>query len=123
MAVEVEGARRLRATLKKAGYDIAELKEVNRSAATTVAGFAKTSSPIRTGRLQGTIRPAATQRAGIVRAGYKRVPYAGPIHWGWPARGIKAQPWLMVTAQATEHFWVPEYEAHMQATIYRIKGK
>lgn len=123
MAVEIEGARRLRATLKKAGYDISELKAPNRRAAEIVAGFATTSAPIKTGALKATVRPAATARAGIVRAGFKRVPYAGPIHWGWPARNIKAQPWLTTTAKATEPVWVPAYELHMRLVVQQIKGK
>ena len=27
-------------------------------------------------------------------AGRKAVPYAGPIHFGWPARNIEPQPFL-----------------------------
>lgn len=123
MAVEIDGARRLRTTLKKAGYDISDFKKVNREAAATVAAFSKSTAPVRTGKLKNTIRAAGTARAGIVRAGFKRVPYAGPIHWGWPARNIKAQPWLVDTAKATEPVWVPQYEIHMQLVVAQIKGK
>lgn len=123
MAVYIDGARRLRTTLKKAGYDISDFKKVNLAAATTVAGHAKSTVPYKTGALQSTIRPAGTLRAGVVRAGYKRVPYAGPIHWGWPARRIKAQPWLTATAKATEPLWVPQYEIHMKLIVSQIKGK
>lgn len=123
MTVEIDGARRLRTTLKKAGYDLADFKKVNRTAAATVAAHAKSTSPYKTGALQSTIRPAATLRAGIVRAGFKRVPYAGPIHWGWPSRNIKAQPWLTTTAKATEPVWVPQYELHMRLVVSQIKGK
>lgn len=123
MAVEIDGARRLRTTLKKAGYDIADFKKVNRAAATTVASFSKSTAPVRSGKLKSTIRAAGTARAGIVRAGFKRVPYAGPIHWGWPARNIKAQPWLADTAKVTEPVWVPQYEIHMRLAVANIKGK
>lgn len=123
MTVKIDGARRLRATLKKAGYDISEFKEVNRTAAATVAAFSKSTAPVKTGALRATIRPAGTARAGIVRAGFKKVPYAGPIHWGWPKRNIKAQPWLADTAKATEPVWVPQYELHMKLAINQIKGK
>jgi hypothetical protein len=34
----------------------------------------------------------AGQTAAVVRAGRASVPYAGPIHWGWPSRHITAQP-------------------------------
>lgn len=123
MNVEIEGARRLRATLKKAGYDISDFKRVNRTAAATVAAFSKSTAPVKTGALRATIRPAGTARAGIVRAGFKRVPYAGPIHWGWPKKRISAQPWLTETAKATEPVWAPQYELHMKQAIINIKGK
>lgn len=123
MAVEIEGARRLRSTLRKAGASLSDLKAPNRAAATIVAGHAQSVVPRKTGRLAGTIRPAATQRAGIVRAGYKRVPYAGPVHWGWPKRRIKAQPFLARTAKVTEPIWVKEYELVMRASILQVKGK
>ena len=30
----------------------------------------------------------------MVRAGFARVPYAGPIHFGWRKRNIQPQPFL-----------------------------
>lgn len=123
MTVKVEGARRLRATLKKAGADMSQLKEVNRSAAATVAGHSEFNVPFHEGHLKATIRPAATQRAGIVRAGFKRVPYAGVIHWGWPKKNIKAQPWMTDAAKLTEPIWVEQYETHLKAVISQVQGK
>ncbi len=121
--VEIEGGRRLRSTLKKAGVDMKKMTAINRRAASVVAAAAGPAAPKLTGLLSASVRPGATQRAGIVRAGKKAIPYAGPIHWGWPARGIRAQPFISDAAVATEESWVPLYEKHMRDIIKEVKGK
>lgn len=121
--VEVEGGRRLRSSLKKAGVDMKRLSAINRKAATMVANAARPATPRLTGRLAASVRAGATQRAGVVRAGRKSLPYAGPIHWGWPRRGIRPQPWIATTASATEGAWVPLYERHMKEIVKEVKGK
>ena len=121
--VEIEGGRRLRSTLKKAGVDMKKMTAINRRAASVVAAAAGPAAPQLTGLLSASVRPGATQRAGIVRAGKKAIPYAGPIHWGWPARGIRAQPFISDAAVATEESWVPLYEKHMRDIIKEVKGK
>ncbi len=120
--VVVEGAAQLRRTLRQAGADMKILRDVNKAAAQVVASAAASSAPRRSGRLAGSIRAGATQRAGVVRAGRKSVPYAGPIHWGWPARNIRANPWLANTAQATESRWVDEYMQQLERAIDQVRG-
>jgi hypothetical protein len=50
------------------------------------------------------------------------VPYAGPIHWGWPARHIKAQPWLADTAASTQSTWEGTYLSALEHIIDSIEG-
>jgi HK97 gp10 family phage protein len=90
----VQGAAELRRTLKKLSGDLGELKEAHRTVAEKVADRARATAPVRTGRLRDSVRPGATKTKAVVRAGGARVPYAGPIHWGWPKRHIDAQPFL-----------------------------
>jgi hypothetical protein len=92
--VEVVGLNELRAAFKKMGADINDLKGINLEAAQIVAKQAKTGVPKDTGLLDSTIRAAGQAAAGVVRAGAARAPYAGPIHFGWPARNIEAVPFL-----------------------------
>lgn len=125
--VKIDGARQLRRTLKDAGDDLNDLKEVNRAAAAIAANRAKTWAPKVSGRLAGTVRSSGTKTAGIVRAGNNRktasgVPYANPIHWGWPARNIKANPFLSYSAQATEPRWLRLYENYIDKTLSKIRG-
>jgi hypothetical protein len=51
------------------------------------------------------------------------VPYAGPIHWGWPSRGIAAQPFVSDAAVRTETVWLPIYAAELQRLADRAGGR
>lgn len=96
--VKIEGLSKVRRDLKNLAQDVdyraMEFLPVNKSIADAVAGDAKSYVPFLTGTLSGTIRAAATKTSARVKAGYKSVPYAGPIHFGWPARFIKPQPFF-----------------------------
>jgi hypothetical protein len=118
--IEVVGARRLRATMKRAGIDLQELKTAHREAADIVVH--NTRAPAVSGRLAATVRPGATKTMAIVRAGYASVPYAGPIHWGWPRRNIRAQPFLSEAATSSEPTWLQAYEREIDDIINRIEG-
>lgn len=118
--LEVRGARKLRRTLKRAGRDVTELRGVHSGVAGVVAGAA--SPPRRSGTLAGTVRAAGTTTAAIVRAGFARVPYAGPIHWGWPARNIAAQPFLSDAATSSEGIWIKLYEREVDRIINQVEG-
>lgn len=118
--MRVEGARELRASMKRAGEDLGELKNAHREVASQVARA--TQPPRLTGRLAGNVRPGASATAAMVRAGGARVPYAGPIHWGWPARGIAAQPFIVDAAQRTETEWTATYQADVDRLLQRVEG-
>lgn len=121
--VKVEGARELRATMKKAGDDLADLKAANAAAAGIVAPAAAGRAPVRTGRLAATVRPAGTKTAAIVRAGRAAVPYAGPIEFGWPGHNIEAQPFITTAAHDTEPEWTEVYWTAINRIINRVRGK
>ncbi|GAA3342980.1 hypothetical protein GCM10017714_33650 [Curtobacterium pusillum] len=121
--VQVDGARKLRATLKAAGDDLTDLKAAHREAAEIAARASAALAPVGpTGRLQRTIRASGTKTAGVIRAGTARVPYAPVIHWGWPKRRIKAQPFLSDGARDSEGRWLPVYINHLDTIVQRIEG-
>lgn len=125
--VKIEGMRQLRHSLRQAGDDLQDLKATNAQASSIVASRAKGWAPNRSGRLAASVRSSGTKTAGIVRAGNNRktasgVPYAGPIHWGWKKRNIKANPFLSYSAQATEPTWIKLYTDYLDKTINKIKG-
>ncbi|HHI6724370.1 TPA: hypothetical protein ACP6X0_002739 [Staphylococcus aureus] len=126
--LKLEGGRNLRRTLREAGSDLTELKDANAQAAAIVAGRSQSWAPVVSGRLAATVRSSGTKTAGIVRAGNNRksasgVPYAQPIHWGWKARNIRANPFLSYSAQATEPTWLKLYESLVNTALSKIKGK
>lgn len=96
--VKIENLNKVRRELKKLSSDVdyraIEFLPVNKSIAAAVLGDAKAYVPVRSGDLSATMRDAATKTSARVKAGYKSVPYAGPIHFGWPARRIKPQPFF-----------------------------
>ena len=120
--LQVVGGRELRASLKRAGVDVQDLKDAHRAVAELVDSRAAPNAPRRTGRLASSQRPAGTQGAAIVRAGGARVPYGPPIHWGWPDRNIRAQPWILDAAEATEDAWTGTYLQAIEAIVNSIEG-
>lgn len=96
--VKIEGLAKVRRELKNLSSDVdyraAEFLPVNKSIAAAVLGDAKAYVPVASGTLSGTMRDAATKTSARVKAGSKAVPYAGPIHFGWPARRITPQPFF-----------------------------
>lgn len=93
--LKIEGLREVQRDLRKLSEATKkEMKATHQKAAEIVVGESKKYVPVRTGALANSIRAAATMRGGRVRVGSASVPYAGPIHFGWPARRIKPQPFI-----------------------------
>jgi hypothetical protein len=120
--VQIVGAKRLRRTLKAAGIELEDLKAANAAVASLVAQAAAGRAPKRTGRLAASVRGNRAQARATVLAGRASVPYAGPIHWGWPRRGIKANPFLADTAAALEPAWIAIYTREVEKAINKIEG-
>jgi hypothetical protein len=116
-AVEVEGLAELRRALKAAGDDLDDIKAANREAGDLVADAARGLVPRRTGALLATIRAAGQLRGAVVRTGAARVPYAGPIHFGWPDRGIAPQPFLYDALDTRTVEVIEVYEARVDQLI------
>lgn len=110
---EIEGGRELRKGLKAAGFDLKDLRGVHRDVSSYVSKQAYDRAPTRSGKLARNIRAGATQKAAIVRAGGKRVPYANPIHWGWFKRGIKPNSFIHRAGTETESRWRRIYEEQL----------
>jgi len=90
--IRAEGARELRKALRRAGRE--DLRQAVKAAhieiAEIVAEEAKRRAPVgKTGDLQKAIKGRGTLAEARVNYGKKTVPYAAPIHWGWPKRNIE----------------------------------
>lgn len=120
--VEVKGAKELRKQLKAAGDDLGDLKATHKKIAQIVEFDALQLAPVVTGGLVASIRASGTQTSAIVRAGRKSAPYAGPIHWGWPARNITAQPFLVDAQEAKYEDWMQEYTQMVDKALNKVAG-
>jgi hypothetical protein len=121
-AVKVEGLTTLRRTMRQAGVDLQDLKDAHAAVAQTVVRAAAPRTPHRSGKLAASLRGSGQAGAAIVRAGRASVPYAGPIHWGWDARHIKAQPFLWDAIQDSKDQWTGTYLRALQDIIDTIEG-
>lgn len=121
--IRIEGQRELRRTLRAAGDDLEDLKAAHKAAAEVAAGGARPITPTLTGDLAGTVRAGGTKTSAVIRAGKKAVPYAGPIHWGWPARGIEPREFLAEGAKRTEPQWVELFYQQLEKSLKKVKGK
>lgn len=126
MALYVDDLGRLQRTMRRAGRDLGEFKRLHGEVGRIVATAGKGRAPVATGRLKATVKAGrASQRQATVRAGTTArgaAPYAGPIHWGWPARSIAAQPFLSEAATGTEPAWLTNYMRHIDRCLAEVKG-
>ena len=120
--VQVEGARELRRTLKAAGDDLSDLTKVNATVSRYVALRGAAMAPRRSGALAGSVRGNSAKASAIVRGGGARIPYAGVIHWGWPAHHISSQPFLVNAAHETEPTWTKYYLREVERIMSHIHG-
>lgn len=117
--LKIEGLEAFQSSLRRAADDIQELKGAAAKTAALIEAAARSRAPRRSGRLASSI-------SGTVEGGRASLnvtaAYAGPIHWGWPARHIDPQPFAMQAARATEAQWVKFYEAEVQEALDKVKG-
>jgi preprotein translocase subunit SecD len=123
--IQVEGLREVRRALNKVSDDSKnEMRSTHLDAAQVVERQAKYEVPIRTGRLRGSIRAAATKTRGNVKAGGYGIKYAGPIHFGVPrTRGrpanIRPQPFIYEAADKRLDEVMDVYERRIGELIRR----
>lgn len=132
-SVAIRGTRDVRRQLRSMRDSIdqqaanGDLRDMNLEAAQIVKREALNLVPVRTGLLKSTIREAGTQRTSRVRAGFKRVPYAGPIHFGWSSRPnaqfgwrggpIRPQPFLYDALDRRRGEVIDAYERQINRVI------
>lgn len=98
--VRVEGLRKTLRALEAGGAAAEDMKDLMHALGMIVVHAAK--APVGpTGRLSATPRAGRGKTKAVVRAGGAATPYAGVVHYGWPARNIAPQPFLVEAFQAT----------------------
>lgn len=118
--IQVEGARELRAALKQAGDDASDLKDVHREVGDLVVTEAKAIGPKLTGRLTGSGRATRNKTSAIVKFGKADIPYAGVIHFGWPAHSITPNPFVYDALDHRRDEVIKAYEAGVKKITDQI---
>lgn len=120
--IRVDGLAPLRRDLKRVAGDLADLKAANARAIDTVIAEAGRNVPRRSGALAASLRGSKGANRATVLAGGARLPYAGPVHWGWPARNIEPQPFVVDAAHDTEPEWLGAYQDEINDALDRVNG-
>ena len=90
----VDGLRDLVRDMESVGVDVADLKTAFAAIAAKGATLAASLAPRRSGALAASIKGNRAKNYAAVSAGSARVPYAGPINYGWPRRHIPAAEFM-----------------------------
>ena len=123
---QIDGLRETQKALKALGESTKkELKRTHLEAAQIVVNGALRIAPVRTGALAASMRAAATMTSGKVRIGNAAVPYAGVIHFGWPARRIKPQPFIYDSLDGRRNAVAQLYAERLETLSrrYRLAGR
>lgn len=91
VGVRVRGLGKAIRALEKAGADSEQMRDLMHEIGEIVAVRARQLAPVgKSRRLKASIRAGRGKTKAVVRAGYERksMPYAGVVHYGWPARNI-----------------------------------
>ncbi len=122
VAVEIIGGTKLRRALDEAGPEAIEgLVKINMQASQDVAEEAERRVPVRSGRLQTSIKAFGTKSGARVTAGKKALPYVFPIMFGWQSRNIEPNPFLYDALDARRNEILAAYEKQI-ADVLRDNG-
>jgi hypothetical protein len=94
LGVDVKNGPAFAAAMAQIHRDLAAPKGPLEAAGRALLSEARAAAPKRTGRLAGSQRLTPGPKRLRITAD---TPYAAVIHWGWPAHGIRRQPWLVAT--------------------------
>tara|TARA_R110000822_G_scaffold123979_1_gene258491 strand:+ start:5489 stop:5890 length:402 start_codon:yes stop_codon:yes gene_type:complete len=92
-SVRSVGLSRAVRALSKAGVDSTDMKQLMYSIGMIVVRASNV--PVLTGRLASTLRAGKGKTKAVVRIGGAKAPYAGVIHYGYPARNIQPAPFVL----------------------------
>jgi hypothetical protein len=114
--VRITGLREKVRDLQALGVEVADLKGAFGAIAAEGATEAKGFVPVLTGTLSASIRGNKAKNKAVVTAGRARVPYAGAINYGWPARNIPGDGFMQDADQVMQ----PKAEARLDEELTKV---
>lgn len=121
VSVRIDGLNAVVRDLLAMGLAVEDLK----GGFSKIAGFgavlASRYAPRQSGRLAGDIRGNRARNKAVIAAGRSSVPYAGPINYGWAARGIKPSGFMQKADKELQPYALRVLEQDVNARI-RARG-
>lgn len=118
---KVQGLSQVVRALQEMGLEVEDLKDAFAKIAQEGAEAAAAAAPRKSGRLAADIRGNRAKSKAVVTAGRVSVPYAGPINYGWPSRGIEPAGFMQAADQQMQPIALRLLEDDINAKI-RQKG-
>lgn len=120
VGVRVTGLNRVVRGLQQVGLDVTDIKSAFAEVAAFGARAVKRHTPVGpTGNLRRDVRGNRAKNKAVVTAGRKRLPYAGPINYGWPRRNIKAAGFMQKGDKDVQPFAARKLENYINTSIRR----
>jgi hypothetical protein len=114
---KVEGLNQVVRALQQMGVEVDDLKDAFSKIAARASEVAAAAAPRASGRLASDIRGNRAKSKAVVTAGRSSVPYAGPINYGWPSRGIEPSLFMQRADQQMQPVAVQMLEDEVNAKI------
>lgn len=121
ISVSINGLNAVTRDLLAMGLEVEDLKGAFSEIARFGAIVAARHAPRRTGRLAGDIRGNRARNKATITAGRSSLPYAGPINYGWAARGIQPSGFMQKADKELQPYSLRVLEQNINAAI-RARG-
>ena len=122
LSTRVSGLRQLGRDLEAFGLTVDDLKGAFGAIAAKGAKTAAQLAPRRTGALAGSVRGNRAKSKAVIAAGFaRRVEWAGPINYGWPAHNIRGSFFMQRADAKIEPVALSELDKEIDKAI-RAKG-
>lgn len=115
--ISIQGVKEVKDSLDKLARDLESNIELNKELSTTLSQKASAMAPRLTGALASSVKGNPSADKAQILAGSAAVPYAGVQEYGWPARNIKAQPYLNPAVNDNMGYIIEKYNDSIQKAI------
>jgi hypothetical protein len=119
VTLKTEGLAKASRALAKAGDYAEDQRDLMHSIGQVIVNEAKGIAPVRSGALVNAIRAGRGKTKAVVRAGFRKVPYAPVIHYGWADHNIEPQPYMLQALANKREEAFNLYQNGMRALLYK----